>query len=67
MEQKLADLETRIAFQDQEIQTLNEVILRQQQQLDQLAEQIRILQDRIKDMRPDLVIPESQETPPPHY
>lgn len=67
MEQQLVELETRLAFQDQEIQTLNDVIIRQQQQIDQLAEQIRLLQDKMKDMKPSLVVPESEETPPPHY
>lgn len=67
MEDKLADLETRIAFQDREIQTLNDVIIRQQQQIDELAGQVRFLQDKMKDMKPSLVVPESEETPPPHY
>lgn len=67
MEDKLVELETRLAFQDQEIQTLNEVIIRQQEQIDQLADQMKILKDKVQDMKPSLVIPESEETPPPHY
>lgn len=67
MEHRIESLETRIAFQDQEIQTLNEVIIRQQYQLDELAEQIKQLEDKLKDMKPSLVVPESEETPPPHY
>lgn len=67
MEQKLAELETRITFQDQELQTLNDVIIRQQQQIDQLVEQVKLLQDKMQDMKPSLVVPESEETPPPHY
>lgn len=67
IEQQLEKLETRFAFQDQEIQTLNDVIIRQQAQIDGLAEQLRILQDKMKDMNPDLVIPGSEEKPPPHY
>lgn len=67
MEDKLAELETRIAFQDQELQTLNDVIIRQQTQIDQLAEQIQLLKDKLQDMKPSLVVPESEETPPPHY
>jgi len=67
MEDKLADLETRLAFQDQEIQTLNDVIIKQQAQIDQLAAQLRLLEDKMKDMKPELVVPQSEETPPPHY
>ena len=67
MEEKLADLQTRIAFQDQEIQTLNDVLIDQQQQIDKLVEQLRVLQDKMKDMNPTAVIPQSEEKPPPHY
>jgi len=67
MEEKLADLQTRIAFQDQEIQTLNDVLIDQQQQIDKLVEQLRVLQDKLTDMNPTAVIPQSEEKPPPHY
>lgn len=48
MEQKLEELETRITFQDQELQTLNDVIIRQQRQIDLLVEQIRLLEDKMR-------------------
>ena len=67
MEEKLADLQTRIAFQDQEIQTLNDALIGQQQQIDKLAEQLRVLQDKLKDISSSSVIPQSEEKPPPHY
>ena len=67
MEQKLTELETRITFQDQELQTLNEVIISQQKQIDQLVDQIKLLQDKMQDMNPSLLVPVSEETPPPHY
>jgi len=66
-EQKLEELETRITFQDQELQTLNDVIIRQQHQIEQLAVQISLLEDKMKDMKPSLLMPESEEAPPPHY
>ena len=67
MEEKLEQLETRHAFMDQEIQTLNDVIIRQQAQIDALAEQVRLLQEKIQDMKPSQVVSQSEETPPPHY
>ena len=67
MQDKLEELETRLAFQDQELQTLNDVIIRQQAQIDELVVQMRVLQDKIRDIQPSLVIPQSEETPPPHY
>ena len=67
MEDRLEALETRLAFQDHEIQTLNDVIISQQTRIDDLAEQLRVLQDKMKDMKPSVVGPASEETPPPHY
>lgn len=67
MEQKLEELETRITFQDQELQTLSDVVIRQQHQVDLLVEKIKSLQDKMKDMNPSHLVPESEETPPPHY
>jgi len=67
MEKKLADIETRIAFQDQELQTLNEVIIDQQKQIDRLHEKISLLEDKIRDLKTSSLTPEVEETPPPHY
>lgn len=67
MEDRLEALETRLVFQDHEIQTLNDVIISQQARIDELAEQLRVLQDKMKDMKPSAVGPASEETPPPHY
>ena len=67
MEDRLEALETRLAFQDHEIQTLNDVIISQQARIDDLAEQLRVLQDKMKDMKPSAVGPASEEPPPPHY
>lgn len=64
---QLEALETRIAFQDREIQTLNDVIIRQQKQIDRLAEEISLLRDKLQDLAPSLVVPQAEETPPPHY
>ena len=67
MDEKLEELETRLAFQDQELQTLNDVIINQQSQIDGLEEKIRLLHEKMKDLKTETVIPASEETPPPHY
>lgn len=67
MDDKLTDLETRLAFQEQEIQILNDVIIKQQAQINELSAMLRQLEDRVKDMKPQLVVSQSEETPPPHY
>jgi len=52
MENKIIDLESKLAFQDESINELNEVITDQQKQLDQLREEIRLLNLRIASVFP---------------
>lgn len=66
METKLVDIETRMAFQDDTIQQLSDVIYRQQQQIDKLERTVQMLVDKIQDLMQDLpgkVVDEK----PPHY
>jgi len=43
MEERLTELETKVMFQDQTIEDLNQVIYDQQQQLDKLSNEINFL------------------------
>jgi SlyX protein len=67
MHERLVELETKTAFQEQTIQELNEAIVRQQNDLALLSEQIRQLSERVKAIAPSPLAPDSEETPPPHY
>ncbi|MCW8901526.1 MAG: SlyX family protein [Gammaproteobacteria bacterium] len=67
MENKIIDLESKLAFQDQAIHELNEVITDQQQQLDRLREEIRLLNLRIASVAENSGVSEEKEPPPPHY
>ena len=67
MENKIIDLESKLAFQDETINELNEVITDQQQQLDQLREEIRLLSLRISSVAESSTGSEEKEPPPPHY
>lgn len=66
-EARFIEIETKLAYQEDALQTLNEVILKQQKQIDQLDASVRLLIDRIKQMQ----AMESAEKPlderPPHY
>jgi SlyX protein len=64
---RLVELETRQAFQEQTLQELNEVITRQQQQLDQLRNQLVELAERLAAMDQPAIRPAGEEPPPPHY
>jgi SlyX protein len=67
MEQRLTELESRVAFQDDTIQKLNDVLIAQQEQLDKLLFDLRTLSDQVRTLGSDVVMDENQEPPPPHY
>lgn len=67
MENRIIDLESKLAFQDETINELNEVITDQQNQLDQLREEIRLLGLRLTSVADSSNVSEEKEPPPPHY
>ncbi|MDH5180031.1 MAG: SlyX family protein [Gammaproteobacteria bacterium] len=67
MQDQIAELESRIAFQDHTIEELNEVIIRLRQEMDTLREEITQVKSRLADLATSGVIPQSEEKPPPHY
>ena len=67
MQERLAELETRIAFQERTIQELNEVVTRQQDEIDRLAREVERLKVQLLTLAPSLVESRDEETPPPHY
>ena len=67
MEERLTELESRIAFQEDAIQKLNDVIVQQQHMIDQIALRQKLLQDQLSAIEPALLAGEEHETPPPHY
>ena len=67
METEIIDLQSKLAFQDETINELNVVITDQQNQLDQLREEIRLLNLRIASVADAANTSEEKEPPPPHY
>jgi len=66
-EERLTEIESRVAFQDDTIQQLNDVIVRQQHDIEYLKEELLLLKQQIETLAPSLVVDQAQETPPPHY
>ncbi|MCJ0972648.1 SlyX family protein [Pseudomonas sp. PS1] len=66
MEQRIADLETRLAFQDDTVQALNDVLVEQQKVIERLQAQVEVLARRQAELQ-STVGGESEEVPPPHY
>lgn len=63
----LVELETRLAFQEHTLQTLNDVVTRQQQEIETLVREVNGLKDRLRAAAPSPVGPLEDEKPPPHY
>ena len=67
MNDRLTELEVRVAFQEQTLQDLNEVVTRQQRELDRLTKELEAIKSRLTGLAPSMVIPPEDEKPPPHY
>ena len=66
----LVDLQTKLAFQDQALSELNEVLVHQQQTIEALQKQLQALNDKLMSLEENLDtnagINEADEKPP-HY
>lgn len=67
LETRLDELETRLAFQDDVINTLSEQVAKQEMDIRELWEAKRLLHKQLKDVSPSNIKLEQDETPPPHY
>ncbi|WP_286804654.1 MULTISPECIES: SlyX family protein [unclassified Marinimicrobium] len=69
----LEDLQSRLAFQEQTLTDLNDVVARQTEQIDRLEQQLRALADKYRDLRDAVEQSPGEEggSPaderPPHY
>lgn len=67
MEDRITELEIKLAFQDDLLESLSQTVARQQQQLDLLQEQMRVLYRQMSSNDPDSSgLPGGHEIPP-HY
>lgn len=67
MQQRIAELETQLAFQEDTLQTLNAIVTRQQQQIDKLNHDVQSLLAQLHQLGDAMQRPETEEAPPPHY
>lgn len=66
LEERVNDLESRLAFQDDTIQSLSDELIKQQRDIERLQAQIAALIKRQEETVGQFEIGE-QEAPPPHY
>jgi SlyX protein len=67
LENRVAELEARIAFQDETIEVLNDELKIHQQRLAKMQRQMELLAEKVKDSQQSPMMHPSQEPPPPHY
>jgi SlyX protein len=65
-DERLIDIESRIAFFENTQQQLSGVIARQEQELEHLARRVQVLEEQLRQVLPLLVADVGNE-PPPHY
>nr|MBV6629801.1 SlyX family protein [Oceanococcus sp. HetDA_MAG_MS8] len=67
-EQRLVDLESRLAFADDTVRSLNEIVAKQQLSLDALVKQVQQLHRQIEGLRTEVAATGSNDDErPPHY
>lgn len=67
IEQRLAELEMKLTFQDNLLEELNQALIEQQFVIDKMQLQLRYMAEKLKDVQPSNVASRAEETPPPHY
>ncbi|MBB6285518.1 MULTISPECIES: SlyX family protein [unclassified Pseudomonas] len=66
LQDRVTDLESRLAFQDDTIETLNDILVAQQRAVERLQLQMTALLKRQEEMSGQFETSE-EEAPPPHY
>ncbi|SUT95183.1 SlyX family protein [Actinobacillus lignieresii] len=64
---RIAELETKVAFQEITIEELNQALIHHQLSLDKLQTQMRHFAEKLKGAQASNIASQSEETPPPHY
>lgn len=66
MEQRMEDLEVRITYLESTVEELNQVVIKQQDQIELLRQELKRQKQQLE-QGGEFVRPLSEETPPPHY
>ena len=67
LENKIAELESKLAFQEITIADLSHELAAHQAKIERMHEQLKIMFMQMQDMKGSNIARQEDETPPPHY
>ncbi|MDN3698436.1 MULTISPECIES: SlyX family protein [Vibrio] len=67
LEDRINDLECKLAFQEQTIDELNDALSQQQFLITRMQDQMKFVVGKVKNMDSSNLADPTEETPPPHY
>jgi len=67
LQSQLFELESRLAFQDDALQQLNNELLEHQKRIEKLQRQVLILAEKLTQGSDSGILRPHEEPPPPHY
>lgn len=66
-EERMIELEIKLAYQEDLLQTLNAIVTGQQKQIGRLEETCKLLYERMKSLSAASELAQTDNQPPPHY
>jgi uncharacterized coiled-coil protein SlyX len=67
MDKRITDIEIQLMHQENTIQQLNEVVVKQHQMIEKLNADLTAMMEHIKAITPSALEETEEEEPPPHY